>query len=363
MNQELPPDFLAVLHEPVLHEDDLDAQERFFGRDAVRAFYREAVREDARDAVLRAAAPLLSELHPLRGGLLALFGGALVESGADPRLLFPATLQRMSQLLASLAPYCAEEPMEEEEEEKEDEAVPADLAAWRAAESALRALPPAERLQIEARRCAVDLLVLPLMAMLMRDVRNHRDLLADGALVARIEEMAVNGTLPFDQLHFLRSAAQLAYEDELVVLLPTSQAGMIVRAHGLNNNFHAFSLLQDLFRLHVHTLGIRQALTVRHNGEDEYGEPRDSDSAEYLWLQATAYAGGKLVAPMAWSWGEGTLRENARRQGQLVLVALETDDKPARSWNGFGHVLHSEQKPHVALVRFLAPDEVAAYLA
>jgi hypothetical protein len=360
MNQELPPDFLAVLREPVLHEDDLDAQERFFGRDAVRAFYRKAVREDAKDAVLHAAAPVLPDLHPLRGALLALFGGALVESGADPRLLFPAALERISHLLASLAPYCAEEPMEEEEDE---EAEPADLAAWRAAEAALEALPPAERLQVEARRCAVDLLVLPLMAMLMRDVRNHRDLLADGALVARIGEMAVNGTLPFEQLHFLRSAAQLAYEDELVVLLPTSQAGMIVRAHGINNNFHAFSLLQDLFRLHVHTLGIRQALTVRADGEDEYGEPRDSDSAEYLWLQATAYAGGKLVAPTDWSWGEGTLRENARRQGRLVLVALETDDKPARSWNGFGHVLHSAQQPHVALVRFLAPDEVAAYLA
>ncbi len=31
---------------------------------------------------------------------------------------------------------------------------------------------------------------------------------------------------------------------------------------------------------------------------------------------------------MAWAWAEGTLRENARRQGRLVLVALETEDKP-----------------------------------
>ena len=66
---------------------------------------------------------------------------------------------------------------------------------------------------------------------------------------------------------------------------------------------------------------------------------------------------------MAWSWGEGTLRENARRQGRLVLVALETDDKPARGWTGFTHVLHAEQNPQVSLVHFLTPEEVAAYLA
>ena len=194
----------------------------------------------------------------------------------------------------------------------------------------------------------------------MRDVRNHRDLLADEALRARIEALSVNGTLPFEELHFLHRAAQMAYEDELVVLLPASNAGMIVRAHGTNNNFHAFSLLQDLFSVHAKTLGIRQPLADRLGADDE---PRDSDSALYLWLQAKAYVGGELVDRMAWAWGEGTLRENARRQGKLVLVALETEDKPARGWNGFNQTFHSEQKPQVTLVRFLTAEEVATYLA
>jgi hypothetical protein len=356
----LPQDFLDVLRLPVLHEDDLDAQASFYDRDAVSDFYRATVKEGTGDEVLQAAVALLPELHPLRAALFAILCGGLVENGADPRLLFPAALRRLDQLLASLAPYCAAEPMEDDEEEEASEEEPADVLAWRAAEAALEALPPAERLQVEASRQAVDLLVLPLMAMLMRDVRNHRDLLADEALRARIEALSVNGTLPFEELHFLHRAAQMAYEDELVVLLPASNAGMIVRAHGINNNFHAFSLLQDLFSVHAKTLGISQPLADRLGADDE---PRDSDSAQYLWLQAKAYAGGELVDRMAWAWGEGTLRENARRQGRLVLVALETEDKPARGLNGFNQNFHSEQKPQVSLVRFLTAEEVATYLA
>jgi len=356
----LPPDFLDVLRLPVLHEDDLDTQAGFFDRDAVSNFYRGTVKEGTGDEVLQAAAALLPELHPLRAALFAILCGGLVENGADPRLLFSAALRCLARLLESLAPYCAAEPMEDDEEEDAPEEDPADVLAWRAAESTLEALPPAERLQVDASRQAVDLLVLPLMAMLMRDVRNHRELLADEALRVRIESLSVNGTLPFEELHFLHRAAQMAYEDELVVLLPASSAGMIVRAHGINNNFHAFSLLQDLFSVHAETLGIRQPLADRLGADDE---PRDSDSAQYLWLQAKAYAGGELVDRMAWAWGEGTLRENARRQGRLVLVALETEDKPARGWNGFNQNFHSEQKPQVSLVRFLTAEEVATYLA
>lgn len=358
----LPPDFLATLQQPVLHDTDLDTQAAFFAREEVRSFYFDVLESPAKDDVLRASAGLLPGLHTHRAALLALFCGALVENGADPRLLFDAARQLMSRLLASLAPYCAMAPQEVEADEAQGDQHLEELAAWQAASAAFEALAPQERFEVGARQAAVDLLVLPLMAMVVRDVRNHRALLADGALVSHIEDMHANEALPFEQLHFLRGAAQLAYEDELVVLLPTSRAGMVVKAHGINNNFHAFSLLQDLMREHAATLGIRQSFAKRPAGDDE-GDSHDRDAAEYLWLQATAFSKGELVDGMAWSWGEGTLRENARRQGKLVLVAVETEDKPGRSWNGFNGMLHSEQKAHVSLVRFLTPDEVAAYLA
>lgn len=360
--KELPPDFLAALRLPVRQEADLDSQQTFFQRPAVLAFYADVAQGPGSGDVLRASAALLPDLHPHRAALLALFCGALVENGADPHLMFDAARQLMGRLLAALAPYCATEPMEVEEVEEGEEAEEAEeqdeeeLAAWQAANAAREALAPPARFEVDALRTAVDLLVLPMMAMTVRDVRNYRALLADGELVAHLESMHANDSLPFEGLHFLHGAALLSYEDELVVLLPTSRAGMIVRAHGVNNNFHAFSLLQDLMETHAQQLGIRQPPRTRRDAED-------SDAAAYLWLQAPAFSKGELVDPMAWCWGEGTLRENVRRQGRLVLVAMETQDKPNRSWNGFNHVLHSEQDPHVALVRFLAPDEVAAYLA
>ncbi|MNQ12980.1 hypothetical protein D3C85_258970 [compost metagenome] len=350
----LPPDLLATLRLPVLQDADLDTQASFFKRPEVRALYFEVVEGSAKDEVLRAAIARLGELHPHRAALLAVFCGALVENGADPQLMFDAVRQLAGRLLASLAPYCAAQPYEpdEDDEEPQDEA---ELAAWQAAEAALAALSPQARFEVDALQRAVDLLVLPLMTMVVRDVRNHQSLVADAGLLAHIEAMYANDSLPFEALHFLRAAAQLSYEDELVVLLPASRAGMVVRAQGINNNFHAFSLLQDLMETHAQTLGIRQPPRTRRD--------EDSDAAAFLWLQATAFAQGELVDRMAWSWGEGTLRENARRQGRLVLVALETDDKPARGWTGFTHVLHAEQNPQVSLVHFLTPDEVAAYLA
>jgi len=353
MTTTLPPDFLATLRQPVLREADLDSQSSFFSRKEVMDFYVSVMKSPEKNDVLQLAAAELPVLHPHRAALLALFCGALVEEGADPHLLFGAALELMSGLLVSLEPFCATQPQEDD-----DDADPDDLAEWQAANAAFSALSAQERFEVQARQAAAGLLVLPLMTMLMRDVRNHRALLADGELVARIDAMAVNDSLPIDGLHFLQGAAELAYEDELVVVLPASGTGMLVKAHAINNNFHAFSLLQKLMRKHAKALGIQPP--ARETGANA---SRDTDCAEYLWLQAHAFSNGELVDPMAWSWGEGSLRENARRQGRLVLVALDTQDKPSRSWNGFDRVLHSEQKSRVSLVRILTAEEVAAYLA
>jgi len=352
MTIKFPPDFLETLRQPVRVEADLDSQSSFFSRKEIRDFYLSVIESPEKNDVLQLAADELPRLHPHRATLLALFCGALVEDGADPRLLFGAVLELMAGLLVSLEPFCATQPQDD------GEADPEEVAEWQAAEAALGALSAPERFEVEARQAAAGLLVLPLMTMLMRDVRNHRALLADGELVARIDALAVNDSLPIDGLHSLQGAAELAYEDELVVVLPASGTGMVVKAHAINNNFHAFSLLQKLMRKRAKALGIQPP--AREAGATA---SRDNDCAEYLWLQADAFRNGELVDPMAWSWGEGSLRENARRQGRLVLVALDTQDKPSRTWNGFNRVLHSEQKSRVSLVRMLTPEEVASYLA
>jgi hypothetical protein len=141
-----------------------------------------------------------------------------------------------------------------------------------------------------------------------------------------------------------------------VVVLPASGTGFVARAHGINNNFHAFTLLQNLMRDHVQPLGVRREIAAR--------EPdAERDSADFQWLQADAYANGALVNDMRLAWGEAALRDNLARHGKRVLIALESDEGMKRNWSGFNGAIHDAQQPSMTFTRYLTPDEVAAYLA
>ncbi|AOL06935.1 MULTISPECIES: hypothetical protein [Burkholderia] len=112
---------------------------------------------------------------------------------------------------------------------------------------------------------------------------------------------------------------------------------------------------QRLIGEHAQTLRVGKPVAPR-NGDEEH------DTSAFHWLQAHAYANGVLVNNLALAWGEAPLRSH-RKHGKCVLVALETEEGIHRSWNGFNGVCHPAQNPSVTLVRFLTPDEVAAYLA
>lgn len=346
----LTPEFLAVLHRPVLSEADLFTIDDFFELTEVDDL-REQAQDPARaDAILRACAAELPALHPNRAALLALLGGAIVERGADPRILFPAAQARLGAWLPELAPFCATEV-----EEGDDEATDDERRDWQAARQRLDALSAQQSWEVDALRDAVDTLVLPLMAMLMRDRDNHGDLVADTALQSLLDRMADNGSLPFDQLYFLCLASAMSNEPECVVVLPASGTGFVASVHAVNNTFHAFTLLQRLIGEHAQTLRVGKPIAPRSGDEDQ-------DTSEFHWLQAHAYENGVLVHNLALAWGEAPLRSH-RKHGKCVLIALETDKGIQRSWNGFNGVCHPAQNPSVTLVRFLTADEVAAYLA
>ena len=193
----------------------------------------------------------------------------------------------------------------------------------------MKAVPQERRWEVETLQQAVELLVLPMMAMVLRDERNHRAFLADDALQARIYRLNRNGSLPFEQLHYLWLAANMSYEDELVVVLPASGTGFVARAHAVNNGFHAFTLLQNLIREHGQALGVRQAIVDRAPPSED----NDSDTADFLWLQAPAYAGGELVNELAWSWGEAPLRQCAEaRQARADRPGQGRRVQPQLGW-------------------------------
>ncbi len=341
-----------ALRAPVGSPAELDTLEKFFQRPEVSAFYAEAQEPGETGAALQFCAGLLPTLHPSRAAGLALMCGSLVEDGADPVILFPTLQALLRPWLETLRPYCAQEV-----EADDDEVEEADRQAWADAQARLAAVPQDQRWEVDALQEAVDTLVLPMMAMVMRDRRNHQALIDDDALLEGLYAMTtMNDSLPFEQLHFLWLASRISYEDELVVVLPTSGTGFVARAHGINNNFHAFTLLQILIGEHAQALGVRREIAPR--------EPdADRDSADFQWLQADAYAGGALQNIMRLAWGEGAVRDNHAKGGKRVLIALETDEGIKRNWSGFNGAIHDAQQPSMTFMRYLTPDEVAAYLA
>lgn len=342
----------TALSTPVTSADDAETLDAFFQRPEVRAFYEQAQDPAHTSAGLRFCAELLPSLHPSRAAALALMCGSLVEDGADPVLLFPALQALLGPWLQTLRPYCALE-VEDDDAEVEE----ADRLAWKEAVARLEAIPEDRRWELDAQVAAIDTLVLPMMAMLMRDQRNHQAFVADAELMDLLYAMTtLNDNLPFEQLHYLWLASRISYEEELVVVLPTSGTGFVARAHGINNNFHAFTLLQNLMRDRVQALGVRREIAAR--------EPdAERDSADFQWLQADAYAQGKLVNDMRFAWGEAALRDNQARHGKRVLIALETEEGMQRNWSGFNGAIHDAQQPSMTFVRYLTPDEVAVYLA
>jgi len=345
-------DLIAALSPPVLTPDDLDSLEQFFNRPEVRAFYVHAQDAAHTSASLQASVDLLPRLHPNRASALALMCGSLVEDDADPAMLFPTLQSLLSQWLQTLRPYCAQEV-----EADDDEVEEADRQAWADAQAKMAAVAKDERWQVEALHQAVDVLVLPMMTMLMRDQGNHQAFVSDDALMGLLHPMATsNDSLPFEQLHYLWMAAQVSYLDELVVVMPASRSGFVVQAHAVNNTFHAFTLLQIIIGEHAEALGVKRDIAPRQ-------PDMERDTADFQWLQIGAYADGELVQPMLWAWGEAALRLNMAKHGKRVLVALETDEGTQRNWSGFNGIIHDAQQPSMTFKRYLTADEVTSYLA
>lgn len=355
-NFEISADLLALLRQPLSLEEEQDSIQAFFGQPQMQAFLQQIQPHEPTAPMLHACAALLPELPPPNAALLALMCGSLVEreeDGADPSIVFPACLQLMERWLQELQPFCAADTSDDPEPD------PQDIQHWKQAQARLNALTAAQHAELEALQQAVEWLVLPMMTMVLRDESNHAAFLERTSLQNLLEPMYCSDSLSLEQLYYLIQAAAISYEDELVVVLPTSRTGFVARVHAANNGFHAFSLLQSLMHSHATALNIRPEVwgDAPHRSDEA-----DSDSALFQWLQATAYENGELANPMAWAFGEAPLRSFAKRHGKRVLIALDADSGPRRGWSGFTSPCHDAQNPHVVFKRTLSAEEVAAFL-
>lgn len=330
---------------------DIINKQTFFSHQQVIQFYKKyAESEQLQNEAIRALSARLNQVPLPQAALLALLCGCFVEDLGDPTIAFPDSCHLMLSILKELSPYCAQEA--EEAEEAEDNKQIAEQ--WQHVQARLEQLTEPQRQSLESLQQACETLVLPMMAMLMRNTENYRLFTQYTELLALIEHCNMSESLELGPLYYLDQAAKLTY-DEIVIVLPESQSGILVQAHAVNNVFHAISLIQPLLASHGATLNIGKI-----NPQVLNNEP--SESARFHWLSAIAYQHGELINEMALAWGECSVYQLPRRHGKLVMIALEKETFMSRSWNGFCDVIHDAQNPEIEFKRYLTPDEVRQYL-
>jgi len=336
--------------------EEVGPMDHFMARPEVRAFCAQAQEPGQSEVSLRFCATLLPTSHPCHAAWLALFCGALVEQGADPTVLFPTLQGLLHAWLERLRRHSAVGV----EDDGDGKCTRTFVHSVRSAAVAEPAAEPQDHFcDVDSLVEALDIMVPPMMAMLMREPRNHQCFIEDASLMKLLDDVASSSsTLHVGNLHFLQLAAHSSYEDELVVVLPASRTGFAAQAHGIHNTFQAISLLQNLMRDHAQNLGIQRCIAFRD--PDAKG-----DSSDFMWLQADAFADGMLLDSMRIASGEARLRDNMAKCGKRVLIALETDNDMniKRHWSGFNFVIHGAQQPSMAFTRYLTPNEVALYLA
>lgn len=354
------PDFQAF---PLPEKRPTDSLKAFFAQPAITAFYKEVSGKPQANDALQAVASLLPQLPPYRAAQLAFLCGALIENGACPTTIFTVCCNLLDHLTLQVLPYCANDFNADKLEEtpsqgNENDAQELQQQEYRLkqAQQNLESLAPLRRLEITSLQHAIDMMVPPLMTMLMRDQSNMLQFNERHELIANLQNIVGNITLPFNDLHFLTRASELTYS-EFVVILPTSLTGFVAKAHGINNVFHAITLLQDIMATHADELQIgiidpaltrcEQAMHTRYN-----------------WYNAQAFEQGQLAYPMALAWGEVPLRYMPQKLRDVVLYAVETHElAPQRQWNeSFSAILHNDQNPGIEFLRALHPHEVQGYL-
>lgn len=367
----LPKDFIKIcLDSPSLDmvadiEDPFEACADFLRQKSIQNFYQ-SIHKDTKKAnqALAEIARLIPDMHPYRAAPIALMCGSLIENKANPLLIFPACADLMTRMLTAISPYWAEYTDQDEidtiknEEQDERAQQQQKLDDYIKTAEKIEALPENQFLELKSYQHAIDILVLPMMAMLMRDAQCRTLFTNNKALAAVLSNPLAldNTTFPSEQLYYLVQASQLYY-GEFIVILPSTQTGFVAHAHAINNVFHALTLLQDLMAKHAKELDIGAI-------DPNLKYVQKATQTRYNWYNAQAYANGKLVDKIALAWGESPLGQMPQKQKHIVLYAEETTKVgPKRNWDeGFSAPIHSAQNPKISFVRVLTKQEVETYL-
>jgi len=230
--------FVAVLRDP---NSTKDAAEEAAGE-----MFRSVVSADPidRDDALSIVASAIEIEHPMRAGLAAITGGAIVERGGTASILLRPLIERLPDIMRTanrLYERIGEAmPPEVEGQDEEPESEHSILYCGRPVPDAISEQVAAEYPQEANAVNALTMWCLPLIACLARSADLRRQAARTDLLdLARsLEENDGN-------VGFLRQMLRVLDNEPLLVLHPGERAGYECRISGISSNFQLHTLLAD----------------------------------------------------------------------------------------------------------------------
>lgn len=209
------------MQQDVQRQEEVKADASAFQDSSIRELFLHAKAHLKQiDGLLGSIADFLDgEADTYKKGLACIIAGTLVEKGGDPAGIVGAVVRQLERHLILLEAYF----------QQDDELSLAER---------FQTAPDTVKAQVTS-----DFVVLATMTMICRDKQARIELRQNQQLLRLIEELEEQ----IDNLHFVNIVLGSEDDLEVVALHPETSTGIRLRLSMVQNNFHLFTLLQDVF--------------------------------------------------------------------------------------------------------------------
>lgn len=354
--QKVTQDFIDYLHKPITNGQDLKQDQTAFQEPAIGQLLRFAVENrDSLDEILTSIAMVLPlDLDMYKKGLTCLICGSLIEFGGDPKIVVDHIIQQLENHLTATESFLS---LAEQEGWEGNKLSPKQLDFFFAKDTdALKA------------NITASYVVLAAMTSICRLKEARQSIRTNTPLIHQVVQLEDE----VDNLYYLKQVLYSADDLEMVILHPQSETGLKIKADMIQNNFHFFTLVQDLYLTQFGSEQIFTGLSINEKAVHvakggSLSEKDDlSDHALFGFYDFNALdEDGNLpaaVMPANWLFGEGTLHHIPKLSGVPVVI-LGENTLGDRSWDiTFCTPVHEALKPKLEILEILSRDQVQQYI-
>ncbi|MCH5584525.1 hypothetical protein MK805_06020 [Shimazuella sp. AN120528] len=355
--QKVIQDYIDFLHKPITNSQDLKQDQTAFQEPEIKQLLRYAVdNRDSLDEILTSIAMVMPlDLDMYKKGLTCLICGSLIEFGGNPKIVVDHIIQQLENHLTATESFLS---LAEQEEWEGGTLSPKELDFFFSYDSdALKA------------SITSSYVVLATMTSVCRLKEARQSIRTNTPLIHQVIQLEDE----VDNLYYLKQVLYSVDDYEMIILHPQSETGLKIKADMIQNNFHFFTLLQDLYLTQFATHPAfatfhrnEKAIHLAKGGALSDTEEQIHDHALFGFYDFHALNGeGKIpsaVMPANWLFGEGTLHHIPKLNGVPVVI-LGENTLGDRSWDiTFCTPVHEALKPSLEAVEVLSSEQVKQYI-